>query len=170
MNRRELFVAGGAGVVGLLFPQKVASGRPVRILEGLTDLGMAQKIAEFPQSSESAILPDYMVAMQSSGCELRDDNNVGWCRSSWTVEGTVIYGALVDNESLVRARSANPSTDGKWQKFFNMDVKDLSVIRFRQSNPIPSNIYNMMTEYLRLTVDGGSGWFTLSEGVNDEQA
>lgn len=163
MNRREFAAAAGIGVGGLLFPQKVEASFVEPILRGLTNLQMAQKIADFPQGPDAVLLPDHYTETGAFvrwriGCELRDINNVGICRSTWRVDETVIHGVW-SKKSLVRRASLSSTSDKIWNKDFTMDVKDLVFIRFRHFH-----VYNVeMVQYRRLAVDGGFGWFTLKD-------
>lgn len=58
MNRREFAAVAGVGVGGFFFPQR-SEGVPGLVLEGMSDLEMAQLIAEFPQGPKSSFSPRF---------------------------------------------------------------------------------------------------------------
>lgn len=157
MNRRELFTVGGAGVAGLLFPQKTISSSSVRpVLEGWTDDEMGQKIADFPQGPKAYLEALHQEITKPWGPPflrrawriiLREKNWVYPVHSSWLVSswdsGVKIHNTVF---SVV-----DPQTE----------IIDISLLE-------QIIIYSpSMCEYSRITGTNGFGWFTLSGGVND---
>ena len=156
MNRRELLAAGGAGVVGFFLPRKLEAAVSAElVLHGLTDLQMAQKIGDFPLASFRL---DYSFSLKdqskNAGFELRNfDEHLS---SSIVIHGTEI----VVNTDRIDPRAMGGS--GKESNQWLVRVEDQNFIRFRESyfTDVSKGLF-IMTQYRRLAVAGGFGWFTL---------
>ena len=150
MERRLFFGSVGAVLAGLV-TRSEAVGKSVPVLEGLTDEGMAELIARFPQQGQRFMisskwkLPPAGSSPMTSGVREgidiyspRSYHMHSAMHSVWRIEGTTIHNTTYAHLPRIPRNES-------------IDIPSLSVIRVRPDRG--------WVEYRRIS----GNWFTISE-------